>query len=227
MNRTIHRNDLIFEVDVRWLGLIDYDQAFTLQTQIHQDLIDSHQNRIVILGLEHPSVITLGKRSKAQEDLKMDESKYFEKSILIRHIDRGGFATLHNPGQLVIYPLINLQKVNWGIKDYVSIFQGTIRDQIKEIGVDCFCSVDDPGVFSKNGKIASIGLRIHQQTTMHGASINMYNDLSEFQLLNPCGMVSRTMDRLGNYTQISTQDFFLHWVEKFILKIGYHSDTCG
>lgn len=215
------------EVEVRWLGLVDYDEALQLQNQIHQKIIHLRQRKMVILGLEHPSVITLGKRSNPQDDLNLSQSQYEDRQILIRQTDRGGFATLHNPGQLVIYPIFNLERFGWGLKEYVSTFQGTIRDQIKSYSIDCYCSVEDPGVFTQTGKVASVGLRIHQQTTMHGASINIQNNLNEFDLLNPCGVKQRVMDKLSNYHQVTTQDFFNSWVQLFISKIGNRSDICG
>src|SRR5688572_18257235 len=110
-----------FSLDQRWLGLLPYTDSLELQAFEADRIRDSHSG--VLLGVEHPSTITLGKRANPTLDLKKTIPALEEDGIYTVHIDRGGEAVLHSPGQLVIYPILPIRNWNLGVQDYVNLLE--------------------------------------------------------------------------------------------------------
>ena len=159
-----------------WLGLLDYQKALALQ---HEQVENIHNQEMpeIILGLEHPSVITLGKRGGLVHPIE----------IPIVQTNRGGLATGHEPGQLVIYPIIHIQKRQLPIREWVSLLEESCISFFRNHGLIAHRGVHS-GLWIDNKKIASIGLQIKKGVSMHGISINIHNTLSIFSHMEVCGV---------------------------------------
>ncbi len=168
-------------VDSKWLGLTPYSKALDQQAQAWQQVHNKELSG-VILGCEHPAVITLGRSAQRDSELKLQATD-FE----VYQIDRGGQATLHNPGQLVIYPIISLNDYNLRIKDFIFLLEQVSINTLSELGVESFRKENSPGLYTENGKIVFIGIRIDQKITRHGISINVKNNLWDFDKIRICG----------------------------------------
>jgi lipoyl(octanoyl) transferase len=158
------------------LGVVNYHETL--------DLMKSHiqqadfNNEIWLL--EHPPIFTLG--TAADQNHILDA-----KDIPVVQSDRGGEVTYHGPGQLVIYFLLDVKKLNFGPKKLVSTIQEFVRNLLADLSIDCNFVEGAPGVYVDKKKIASIGLRISKGKSYHGISVNFDMDLSPFKQINPCG----------------------------------------
>jgi len=158
------------------LGVVNYHETLDLmKSHIQQE---NFNNEIWLL--EHPPIFTLG--TAADKNHILDA-----KDIPVVQSDRGGEVTYHGPGQLVIYFLLDVKKLNFGPKKLVSTIQEFVKDLLADLSIDCNFIVGAPGVYVDKKKIASIGLRISKGKSYHGISINFDMDLSPFKQINPCG----------------------------------------
>jgi lipoate-protein ligase B len=167
-------------------GLIDYTQALELQLQL---LKARQADEIVntVLLLEHPAVITLGAR-KSENKLIATEQHLLSQKILLESAGRGGGTTAHNPGQIVLYPIIKLKSIGIGVNEYVRSLEAIGIELLKILGVESCRRKGFPGLWVGEKKIASIGVQVKKWTTMHGMAINICNDLSIFENIVPCGL---------------------------------------
>jgi lipoate-protein ligase B len=167
-------------------GLIDYAQALELQLQL---LKDRQADKIVntVLLLEHPAVITLGAR-KSENKLITTEQYLLSQKIMLQSAGRGGGTTAHNPGQIVLYPIIKLKSMGLGVNEYVRSLEAIGIELLKILGVESCRRKGFPGLWVGEKKIASIGVQVKKWTTMHGMAINICNDLSIFENIVPCGL---------------------------------------
>ena len=167
---------MLEDLTFKSLGVVNYHETL--------DLMKSHiqqadfNNEIWLL--EHPPIFTLG--TAADQNHILDA-----KDIPVVQSDRGGEVTYHGPGQLVIYFLLDVKKLNLGPKKLVSTIQEFVRNLLAELSIDCNFVEDAPGVYVDKKKIASIGLRISKGKSYHGISINFDMNLSPFKQINPCG----------------------------------------
>jgi lipoyl(octanoyl) transferase len=192
-----------------YYGLVKYERALDLQKQAWADTLIDGEARI--LGFEHPAVVTLGKRS--QEDLDVMASN----SIPVCNIDRGGHATLHSRGQLVIYPIVKLAQFQMSIREFVECLHLVTQKCLSQAGLQAEIK-DSPGLFTENGKIAYIGLRVDRGVTRHGLAVNIRNDLSLFSNIRSCGVDQAEHDSLHKHDiQMAPHEFFLKWVEQISL----------
>lgn len=190
-----------------YLGRMDYDKAYALQKELWQKSLDRDQD--FILGLEHPAVITLGRRATQSEILSLD--------LPTVSIQRGGLATVHSEGQLVIYPIMNLRQRQLGIRHFVQRLLFTTQTVFLDIGVEAFIDEEKIGLYSQNGKIAFCGIEVKNGVSLHGLSINIANDLSLFQKIRSCGIQKMSLDKLNHYREdISLSDFFKLWMSHWI-----------
>jgi lipoate-protein ligase B len=167
-------------------GLADYRQVLQLQHQLRDKRhLSEIQNTILIV--EHPPVITLGARQSANK-LLVNKRELAQKNIDVVDIRRGGGTTAHNPGQLVFYPILNLQEFDLGISEYIRELESIGTELLEQLGVHNKRRKGFPGLWVGAKKIASIGVRISKFTTYHGMAININNDLSIFDFLVPCGL---------------------------------------
>lgn len=157
-----------------------------LQEQTLQNLLAGTGEETIFI-VEHPPTITLGARDSANKLLK-DTETIKQAGIEIFQIRRGGGATAHNPGQIVIYPIINLKKHNFSVSDFVRLLENIGIEFLAQLGVNCCTKKGFPGLWIDDKKIASIGVQIKKWITFHGIAININNDLSIFDLIVPCGL---------------------------------------
>ena len=177
-------------------GIKDYQSALQLQENAFQSLLagihlgataSQRAGEDTIFIVEHPPVITLGARESANKLLK-DTDTIKQTGVEIFKIRRGGGTTAHNPGQLIVYPIINLKKHNLGVSDFVHLLENIGIELLAELGVNCSVKKGFPGLWVQERKIASIGVQIKKWITFHGMAININNDLSIFDLIVPCGL---------------------------------------
>ena len=167
---------MLEDLTFKSLGVVNYHETL--------DLMKSHiqqadfNNEIWLL--EHPPIFTLG--TAADQNHILDA-----KDIPVVQSDRGGEVTYHGPGQLVIYFLLDVKKLNFGPKMLVSTIQEFVKNLLADLSIDCNFVEGAPGVYVNKKKIASIGLRISKGKSYHGISINFDMDLSPFKQINPCG----------------------------------------
>ena len=167
-------------------GLADYRQVLQLQHQLREKRrLGEIQNTVLIV--EHPPVITLGARQSANK-LLADRADLVQKNIDIVDIRRGGGTTAHNPGQLVFYPILNLQDLCLGISEYIRKLESIGAELLEQSGVYAERRKGFPGLWIYEKKIASIGVRVSKFITYHGMAININNDLSIFEYIIPCGL---------------------------------------
>lgn len=137
--------------------------------------------------LEHFPVITGGRR-QANDSLVVSLDKLKKRNIDFLKTTRGGNITCHFPGQLVVYPVIRIENKAGAIKEYFSCLEEVIINLLKRYNLSSWSSMKRPGVYTVNGKIASIGIAVKKWVTYHGLALNLTQELSLFDYINPCGM---------------------------------------
>ena len=176
-NRTLHICDC---------GLADYRQILDRQRQLRDKRRHGKIPNTVLI-VEHRPVITLGARQSANV-LLADTETLTQKGIDVVNTRRGGGTTAHNPGQVVFYPILDLQQLNLGISEYVRKLEAMGAKLLAQLGVDSRRRKGLPGLWVGDKKIASIGVRVSKFITYHGMAINIQNNLSIFDLFVPCGL---------------------------------------
>jgi len=141
--------------------------------------------------LEHPPVFTLGMNARREHVLAPGD-------IPVVQIDRGGQVTYHGPGQLVVYPLIDLRRSGLGVRDLVTALERSVIGLAAEYGVVAAARRSAPGVYVEGRKLASVGIRIRRGASYHGLALNVSLDLEPFGRINPCGYEGLQMTRLAD-----------------------------
>jgi lipoyl(octanoyl) transferase len=163
---------------LRFLGRVDYEPTWRAMQSFTEQR--SANTRDEIWLLEHPPVFTQGMNGKPEHVLAAGD-------IPVVNIDRGGQVTYHGPGQLVVYPLLDLRRLNLGVRDLVVAIENAIIATVGKWGIQAAGRRDAPGVYVNGKKLASIGLRIKRGCSYHGLALNVAMDLSPFRRINPCG----------------------------------------
>ena len=138
---------------------------------------------------EHPPVFTLGLNASKEHVLAPGD-------IPVVQIDRGGQVTFHGPGQLMVYPLIDIRRANIGVRKLVTALEQSVVDLAAEYEIEAAARADAPGVYVGGDKLASVGLRIRRGSSFHGMSLNVDVDLEPFTRINPCGYAEIEMTDL-------------------------------
>ena len=167
-------------------GLADYRQILQQQHEF-RDKRRCGEIPDTILVTEHPPVITLGARQSANR-LQVSRESLTKQGIDVVDIRRGGGTTAHNPGQLVFYPILNLQDLGLGVSEYIRELEAIGIELLDEYGVQSTRRKGMPGLWVDTKKIGSIGVRVSKFITYHGMAINIRNDLSIFDSIVPCGL---------------------------------------
>jgi lipoate-protein ligase B len=173
------------------LGLMDYKKAWDLQRdlwsrRVREELPD------LLLFLEHPHVITLGRRGNRSYLIASQEA-LDAMAIPIYHVERGGDVTYHGPGQLVVYPILDLKGHGYHLIRYVDQLEEVILRTLKDFGMEGKKDSLNRGVWVNGEKIASLGVTIKRWVSFHGLALNYETDLSYFDLIHPCGLVGKKM----------------------------------
>ncbi len=187
-------------VDIIDLGTIGYQQAWDLQTRLHKELVDNkragypERQRHYFLLCEHPPVFTLGK-SGSEDHLKLNEEERASHQIEYYKINRGGDITFHGPGQLVGYPILDLDLIFTDVHKYVRSLEEVIIKVLQDYTIKGSRSDSYTGVWIENDKvideekkICAIGVHLSRWVTMHGFAFNVNTNLSYFDHIIPCGI---------------------------------------
>lgn len=177
------------------IGLKPYREVWALQKKLQSELIAGTGKQTVIL-CEHPAVITLGTSADAENVLAKEETLK-DRGIEVVKIERGGDVTYHGPGQLVVYPILNLNNYRRDVDWYLRLLEGAIIDTMADFGVSGIRIAGKTGVWtSPTEKIASIGVRFSRWCSMHGLALNVTTAEDGFNLINPCGFKDIKMSSL-------------------------------
>ncbi|MBK5195539.1 MAG: lipoyl(octanoyl) transferase LipB [Proteiniphilum sp.] len=188
------------------LGRIRYKEAWDYQEKLFDSVIrdkleKKEEKNQYLLFCEHDHVYTIGKSGNRQ-NLLIARSVCESKQIDLHEIDRGGDITYHGPGQLVVYPIIDLEAFQIGIKKYISQLEDVVIETLKEYGVKGEKDEKAMGVWidpahpANARKICAIGVRASRFVTMHGLALNVNSELSYFNYINPCGFTDREVTSL-------------------------------
>jgi lipoyl(octanoyl) transferase len=187
------------------LGRLPYADAYRLQTEQLDRVIASRGSDQpipgVILLVEHDPVITITRRPDAPTHLLASADILARAGVAVEPTDRGGDVTYHGPGQLVVYPIIDLNAHALRIVDYVRLLETAIIDALAALGLDATTDPGATGVWTAraglpHAKVAAIGVRIRKWVSMHGLAINVDPDMSHFGLIVPCGLHGRAVTSL-------------------------------
>lgn len=201
-----------------WLGITEYTQAWRTQQEHHQQVRRGLPG--TVLGCEHFPVVTCGRRSKLLEPATIHSRSEMvvvggtPHRIPIVQTNRGGLMTIHNPGQLVIYPIFSLRGLGLGVREWVQCLLEVTTLTLKKCNI---ILIDhNTGLHTQTGKIASLGIMISKGVNLHGIAINVSNELEIFRAIAPCGMAGQKMDRVSNHDlRISTEMLFEIWCDSF------------
>lgn len=199
--------------DVKDLGLIAYQDAYKIQMEAVQAVIGGAPNTIFFC--EHPAVLTLG-RMAAEQNILVAHEELEKRKVELAKIDRGGEVTLHNPGQMVVYPILNLNEYGRDLRAYLHKLEQVAIDLLGDFDILARRIEGQRGVWVKNRKIASIGVGVKKWVSYHGIAINVCNDLTQFSLIRPCGLDVQ-MASMESLKEVKVpmpevkQRFLYHW----------------
>lgn len=189
------------------LGRISYAAAYQIQSEHLARVVASRDSAAPILGVillvEHDPVITVSRRAGAEANVIATSDALRVAGVDVQSTDRGGDVTYHGPGQLVAYPIVDLNAHGLRIIDYIRLLEGAIVDTLSKLGVKARTDPAATGVWTAAGahaqpdaKIAAIGVRVRQWVSMHGLSLNVDPDMRHFNLIVPCGLHGRAVTSL-------------------------------
>ena len=190
---------ILRKLNVRWLGKLPYSEAYDLQKGFHQSVALESSNDDYLLLLEHEKVITIG-RSGDLNNLLVSSDKLRELGVEYFETDRGGDITFHGEGQLIGYPIIRLSDPK-KILPYVRSLENVLIKTLKDYEIEAFTKEDETGVWTEKGKIASIGIKVSKWTTYHGFSLNIFDNLDGYSLINPCGSNTEKMTSIYQFNE--------------------------
>lgn len=185
------------------LGLKDYKEVWDFQASVFNKIVNKKKSVSasvnnpdtgpgMLIFTEHPHVYTLGK-SGSESNLLIDQIQLRRKEASFYHIDRGGDITYHGPGQIVGYPIFDLERIGVSLKEYIHRIEEAVIKTVADYGIIASRLEGgtgvwlDPGISGKARKICAIGVKASRYVTMHGFAFNVNTDLSYFDSINPCG----------------------------------------
>ncbi len=195
------------------LGRMAYAEALAIQREHHRRVLAGRREvgsaPGTILLVEHDPVITMSAKARRGANLLADREDLARRDIAIEETDRGGDITYHGPGQVVCYPILDLERLGIRLVDYLRLLERAIIAALDEFGLKGICDPKATGVWvgstdapeEPHAKIAAIGIRVQRWVTMHGLALNVDPDLGHFSLIVPCGLTGRAVtsmrERLG------------------------------
>jgi lipoyl(octanoyl) transferase len=174
-------------IEVRWLGRQEFEPTWRAMQRFTEERDADTPDEIWFT--EHPPVFTLGLNASREHLLAPG-------NIPVVQIDRGGQVTYHGPGQLMVYPLVDLKRLSLHIRGLVTSLERSVVDLTREFGLEATGRRDAPGVYVDGRKLASIGLRVRRGASYHGMALNVDVDLEPFSRINPCGFQGLEMTDL-------------------------------
>lgn len=202
---------------IRQLGLQEYDLIWKKMQDFTAQRDEATPDELWCL--EHPPVFTMGLNGKKKHLLNI-------KDIPVINIDRGGQVTYHGPGQLVIYTLIDLARLNIGVKELVHVIEQSIIELLTDYGINAQGKENAPGVYVDGAKIAALGLRIKKNKSYHGLSLNIDMDLAPFLQINPCGYEGLAVTQLVDLLTTATyKDISENLISRLSKRLGYAKES--
>ncbi|MDX1543442.1 MAG: lipoyl(octanoyl) transferase LipB [Christiangramia sp.] len=218
------------EVEVRYLGVKDYKETWDYQEELFRETLDlkiknrreetNFPTRNYFLFVEHPHVYTLGKSGDAA-NLLISEKELKEKNATFYKINRGGDITYHGPGQIVGYPILDLDNFFTDIHKYLRLLEEMVILTLAEYGLKAGRSPGETGVWLDIGtpfarKICAMGVRASRWVTMHGFALNVNADLGYFDNIIPCGIKGKAVTSLN--VELGKKEIDMEEVEQKLLK---------
>lgn len=181
----------------------------------------SHSGADTLILTQHPPTVTLGRRG-SEADLRCTEPSLADRGVTLHRINRGGLATAHEPGQLVVYPVMNLPVKD--LRHFTAGFLNTVIKVLAEYGLHGELKSGNPGVWVRGRKICSFGIAVKRWVASHGIALNVNNDLSTFELIVPCGVTTEKVTSLLHETgqQADMSQVKKQMVDLFCRQFGYH-----
>ncbi|MHB8632373.1 MAG: lipoyl(octanoyl) transferase LipB [Thermoplasmatota archaeon] len=188
------------------VGRMEYGQCLQLQYRL-RDERQNGEGEDTLIVVEHPPVATLGRRGEASE--------VFDPDLPVYTIERGGKATYHGLGQLVLYPIVHIGEGNRDVRRWVQHLEGLVIRLLADFGIAARIDPERPGVWTVQGdhKIASIGIAIQQWVSFHGIALNVDLDLREFGRIDPCGLGASVMTSMAREGSTATMASVRQWVQ--------------
>lgn len=196
-------------LEVRWLGRIGYDEALKLQRVLLAEILAAREQPTlavrragILLMLEHSAVITVSRRPTAAGNLVASAEKLAKLGVAVVETDRGGDITYHGPGQLVCYPILDLNMLTLRLHEYMRALEQAVISTCAVAGVVAKRDATATGVWvpaDESGparKICAMGIRVSRWISMHGLALNVTTDLAHFDLIVPCGLAGRPVTSL-------------------------------
>lgn len=175
------------ELIVRHLGVVDYLPTLEAMRTLTAERDEATPDEIWLL--QHPQVFTQGQAGKPEHLLAPGD-------IPVVQVERGGQVTFHGPGQLVGYLMLDLRRLDLGVRELVTVMEQALVEVLATYGVEAAPKADAPGVYVKGDKIASLGLRVRRGCSFHGLALNVDMDMTPFGRINPCGYAGLKMTQL-------------------------------
>ncbi len=213
-------------------GIIDYGEMLTIQRHLFSMMVEDKKycrpiESEYIFMLEHYPVITLGKHAKYSNVL-LAKDELSSRGIDIYNIERGGDVTYHAPGQLVAYPLLDLEAHKMGVKKYVETLEEAVILTLSEYGLKGQRMEGASGVWinagtEKEKKICALGVKCSRYVTMHGLALNVSTDLDGFRMINPCGFIDKGVTSISAelLKKVDVNEVKQILGEKFRILLGY------
>lgn len=193
---------------VDW-GRMDYGEAWDRQHVLFDEMVackkqGKHPEKEYLILVEHNPVVTMGKHAKAV-NLLLPESVMRDRGVELFRIERGGDVTYHGPGQLVAYPILDLELHHLGVKAYVDLLEEAVIRTISSYGIKGYRIEGASGVWlgqdaGQERKICAVGVKCSRFCTMHGLALNVNTDLSGFNIINPCGFIDKGVTSMQRET---------------------------
>ncbi len=202
------------EFKILSLGLTNYSKALDIQLS----LLEKRKNNLIpdtLILLEHPPTITIG-RGGNLDNLLVSETHLNNNGIYFEKVSRGGDITFHGPGQIVGYPIMNLNYMEKDIHKYLRALEYLIVDVLKQYNIKASSFKGITGVWTNGKKIASIGIGVKRWITYHGFALNINNDLNYFDMIIPCGLNKVRMTNIINESNM--EDISINKTNDFISK---------
>jgi len=209
-------------MDIRYLGRVDYAQAWQHQRECVQQVILNRQRESLLL-CEHPAVLTLG-RMADRSHILWSQDNLDARGIPVFDIDRGGEVTLHAPGQLVAYPILDLQRRGKNLHDYLYKLEQLGIDFLKHFDIMGKRIPGKTGVWIGSQKIMSAGIGVRRWVSCHGISLNIHTDLSLFKMIHPCGMdipMTSVKQETGHHMDLEAAAQYLVTIFQKLFGVSY------
>jgi lipoyl(octanoyl) transferase len=204
-------------------GLVEYGQALRMQEE-RRALRASGACADALYLLEHPAVITLGRRADPA-NVRVPKDELDRMGVGMHEVNRGGDVTYHGPGQLVGYPIVGLRGLGLGVKDFVVALEETIVAALRgDFGIEASREEGKfTGVWTGRGKVAAIGIGVSGGVTMHGFALNVNTDVRAFSLINPCGITDRPVSSMREATgrEVDMELVMDRIERRFKMALGY------